>query len=208
MEINVSWTDIKAFVTARTVPLQYYQSTNAYYLYATDGPFGMTCQIPTDGSDSSDQTDFETNYKTAANSSIRPNMVQVLGADSLTLCPFGALLAPAANTLTNCDIPLPATMVLRGAQLFSSNAMIGDWFSLQVIDKDDVTGQGGTPDVPTILGTYLISWYVMPGVVNAVEDVSISQQLPQGVYVRVVYTSVGTTAPNVLLNFISYTGTP
>jgi hypothetical protein len=137
-----------------------------------------------------------------------PSVVQVLGADTLTLCPFGAIIQPTANAVTSCDIVLPTTMVLRGAQLFSSNAVVGDWFSLQVIDKDNVTGQGGTPDSPTILGTYLISWYVMPGVVNAVEDVSISQQLPQGVYIRVVYTSVGTTAPSVLINFISYTGTP
>ena len=137
-----------------------------------------------------------------------PKVVQVLGSDTLTLCPFGALLSPGANTTTNCDVPLPATMVLSGGILFSPNAVMGDYIAISVVDKDNVTGQGGTPDNPTILGTYVLNFYIMPGIENRLEDVSISESLPQGVYMRIIYTSVGTIPPNVIINFISYVGTP
>jgi hypothetical protein len=139
---------------------------------------------------------------------IAQKVVQVLGADTLTLSPFGSLISPAAGTLTNCDVLIPMAVVLRGGIVFSPNSAMGDWFSVSVIDKDNVTGQGGTPDSPTILATYITSWYMMPGIENCVEDVSISEQLPQGLYMRIAYTSVGTTAPNVLINFITYVGTP
>jgi len=134
--------------------------------------------------------------------------IQILGADTLSLSPFGALISPAANTLTNCDIVIPFAVVLRGGIVFSPDSVMGDWFSVSVIDKDNVVGAGGTPDNPTILATYIASWYLMPGVVNSVEDVSISQPLPQGLYMRVAYTSVGTVAPSILVNFITYVGTP
>jgi hypothetical protein len=85
---------------------------------------------------------------------------------------------------------------------------MGDWFSVSVIDKNNIVGAGGTSDNPTILATYIASWYLMPGIENRIEDVSISQSLPQGLYMRVAYTSVGSVAPQVLINFITYVGTP
>jgi hypothetical protein len=211
MEINVGWSDIKAFITARNVPLQYFQTNNTYYLFAADGPMEIMAQIPMDGSDTTDQTDFETNYKANANGSPRPNVVQVLGADSLTLTPFGAFSGTTlqANSTTNWDIAMPQTMVLKGAEFFSSNATLGDWLSVFVIDKDNVTGQGGTPDNPTVLGQYAISWFIVPGLFNRVEDVSISESLMQGLYLRFAYTSTSSTvAPTAIVNFISYVGTP
>jgi hypothetical protein len=134
--------------------------------------------------------------------------IQILGADTLSLSPFGALISPAANTLTNCDVEIPMSVVLRGGVVFSQNSAIGDWISVSVIDKNNVVGAGGTADNPTILATYIASWYLMPGVVNSVEDVSISQLLPQGLYMRIAYTSVGSVAPSVVINFITYVGTP
>lgn len=131
-------------------------------------------------------------------------VVQVLGADSLTLSPFGAIINPTAGTLTNCDIALPTAMVLRGGSMFSNNSSVGDWISISVIDKDNVIGAGGTPNNPTVLGIYVIGWYMMPGIENRLEDISVSQNLPQGVYMRISYTSVGNVNPKVVINFISY----
>jgi hypothetical protein len=153
-------------------------------------------------------TSLMTAYVNTAPPAITPNVIQVLGADTLTLCPFGSIISPAPSAITNCDIVMPETMVLRGGIIFSQNATVGDWISISVIDKDNVLGYGGTPTSPTVMGTYVLSWYVMPGIENRLEDVSISQSLPAGVYMRISYTSVGTTAPSVLVNFISYIGTP
>src|SRR5271157_5313420 len=72
MIINVGWSDIKTFITNRNAALQYVETNNTYYLFAADGPFEMTAQIPMDSSDTTDQTDFETNYKTNANQPLKP----------------------------------------------------------------------------------------------------------------------------------------
>jgi hypothetical protein len=158
-----------------------------------------------------DQTTLNTvmaAYVNTAPPTTIPSVVQVLGADTLTLCPFGSIISPVAGTMTNCDIPLPTTMVLRGGVFFSPNAALGDWIAISVVDKDNVTGQGGTPTNPTVLGTYVLSWYILPNIENRLEDVSISESLPQGIYMRISYTSVGTANPTGLMNFISYVGTP
>ena len=135
-----------------------------------------------------------------------PKVVQVLGSDTLTLCPFGAFSGTTivAGTTTNWDVPLPQTMTLRGASLFSSNATLGDWISVSVIDINNVTGAGAN----AVLGQYVLSWYIVPGVWNTMEDISISQSLPSGMFLRFAYTSVGSTAPQAIVNFFSYVGTP
>lgn len=165
-----------------------------------------------DALSSADQTTLNTvvtNYTYVPPAAPAPaKVIQVLGSDSLALCPFGGIISPAAGTLTNCDIVLPTSFTLRGAQLFSPNAALGDWVAVSVIDKDNVTGQGGTSGSPTMLGTYAISYYIAAGIWNTVEDISISQTLPAGVYMRFAYTSIGTTPPTSIVNFLSYVGTP
>lgn len=209
MQFKVGWPDLKAFAAQRGTPVQWIVIDGAYNIAAIDGAMEVVCTIPiTNPAQTwSEQADFELNFKANGNASPRGNVVQVLGKDELTLCPFGAInLDMTPNDLTVWDIPLPATCVLRGGTLFSPNAAMGDWISVQVVDKDNVVGAGGTPDDPTILGIYVLSWYIMPGVDNKLEDVSISETLPQGVYVRINYTSVSSTAPQVIMNFLSYVG--
>jgi len=211
--MQVQWSSVKSVLTARNLSAQYIVAGTFYWIKAIDGNFEVDCLIPivTPTPAGSDQADFETNFMPNANASPRANVVQVLGADTLTLSPFGAVTTSGqivAGQTTNWDIQIPTTLVLRGGVFFSTNSAFGDWISVSVIDKDNTTGQGGTPDAPTVLGTYIISWYIMPGVENRIEDVSISEQLMNGLYLRVAYTSVGADSPNAIINFISYVGTP
>jgi hypothetical protein len=134
-------------------------------------------------------------------------VVQVLGSDQWSLSPRGMSFAVPFGTTASFDLELDRIMVLRGGVLFSPNASIGDYINVQVIDKNNVLKFGGTPDQPTVLGQYVTQWYVMPDIPNEVTDVSISQSLPAGVFVRVTYTSVSqSVSPNVIVNFISYVG--
>lgn len=68
--INVDWSTIKTFVNNRSVHLQCLDINNMYYLYAFDGPFSVSCQIVKIDPASSDQTDFEDNYKDSTNKSL------------------------------------------------------------------------------------------------------------------------------------------
>jgi len=212
MELSVDWTTVKNFASTRNISLQWILFNSNYFVWAIDGNAELCTQIPyiSPTPSGSDQLDFETNYQTAGNESPRGSVVQVLGSDTLTLCPFGAFSGTTlqANATTNWDIPLPENMTLRGANMFSSNAQLGDWISVTVIDKTNITGQGGTTTSPTLLGTYVISWFLVPGLWNKIEDVSISETIPAGVFLRVTYTSTGSTPPTAILNLISYVGTP
>lgn len=72
--IILNWTSFSGFVTARGVPLQWLDVGDGnYYLYAFEGPFSISCIIPQSSPASSDQSDFETNYKTAGNKPIIQN---------------------------------------------------------------------------------------------------------------------------------------
>lgn len=209
MELNVNWSDLKSFATARSLSIQSITFNGQYFLWAIDGPVEIAAIIPivTPTPNPSDQYDFETNYLPTANQSPRGNVVQVLGKDALTLSPFGSInTSMTANGLTVWDIVLPQTVALRGGILFSPNANMGDWISIQVVDKDNVLGYGGAPTAPTMVATYVISWYIMPGIPNELEDISISETLPAGLYMRVNYTSTSSTAPVALINFLSYLG--
>jgi hypothetical protein len=66
---KVDWQTFKAFVTARNLSIQWISVNSCYHLNAIDGPFSLQCEIPQDGSQSGNQSDFETNYKTAGNAS-------------------------------------------------------------------------------------------------------------------------------------------
>lgn len=99
-KLNVQWSDVKTFATDRNLlgTMQYVVANNQYYIWSVDGPMELSCQIPMDGSDSTDQTDFETNYLAGCNGSLgirkNPSGAQVVdtsdnlgfaGAQSMTV---------------------------------------------------------------------------------------------------------------------------
>lgn len=70
--MEVSWTEIKAFVTQRAVSIQWIEMNNRYWLKAFDGPFELEATISKSSSASDDQTDFETNFKSTGNEILEP----------------------------------------------------------------------------------------------------------------------------------------
>lgn len=69
MQINVSWSDLKAFISSRSLSIQWITAKDTYFLWAIDGPMELSAQIqisdPIEGG--SDQEDFENNYKNNGN---------------------------------------------------------------------------------------------------------------------------------------------
>jgi hypothetical protein len=62
----LSWDLLKSFLSTRYVGLQFLEDEAAYYLYAFDGNFSVKSKI-LKVVESAELTDFETNYKAAAN---------------------------------------------------------------------------------------------------------------------------------------------
>jgi len=210
MVINVSWSEIKAFAVARNLSIQWVQTNNVYYLAAIDGPVEITAVIPfaSPTPDGSNQYDFETNFQAAGNKSPKAKVVQELGSDSYSIYPQGALFAAPAGATTVYDLKLSTTLVARGGIIQSFNMTPGDWITVDVIDKDNVVGAGGTSDNPTLLDDYIPQWFMMTGQ-NEVIDISISAPLPAGLYFRFTYHSVSTAGSPagdtvVAANILSY----
>ena len=65
--INADWSDVKDFINARASSPQWIIANGGYYIYVFDGPFGLSCFIPVDGTS---EIDFETNFKSKGNKSI------------------------------------------------------------------------------------------------------------------------------------------
>ena len=63
--IEVSWTEMKSFVDARSLSCQWLDIGDTYYITAIDGSFSLSCQILKDGG--TPQTEFEASYKSAGN---------------------------------------------------------------------------------------------------------------------------------------------
>lgn len=63
------WVDFKAFVNARYLSIQYIEDANFYYLKALDSAFTLECDLDKNPTDTTDLTDFVTNYKAKGNQS-------------------------------------------------------------------------------------------------------------------------------------------
>lgn len=65
MILEAEWSDLKDFVDAKDVNLQYIETGSKYVMVAIDGNFSLSCHLRKNGD--ADVTDFETNYKPEAN---------------------------------------------------------------------------------------------------------------------------------------------
>jgi hypothetical protein len=165
MEINVGWADIKAFITTKSISIQYVVANNSYYLFAADGPMQMTAQIRMDGTESDNQTDFETNYKSTANSPLLPLLTTVttqfelrnktikLANVSGTVQSDGTVTAylqvPGTVNPTG-DATLDGRWISSGTAFFDI-ATPGDVVnSVRFVDHDNILGQG----VDFVVGSY------------------------------------------------------
>jgi len=144
------------------------------------------------------------NYTLVAPPAAPPTkVVQILGADSVSICPFGTMFAAPANQTTTSDLAIAAPVYLKGGIMYSTPGNVGDTLTVQIVDKDNITGAGAN----AILATYVNNWYVIPEDTNAVEDVSLSQPMPAGLYIRFIYVNSGTNDCKVIVNLLAYQGT-
>lgn len=66
MRIKLNWTNFKAQLTTGGLPYRYFSIDSTYFIYAVDGQFEYETSIPQTDPASTDQTDFETNFKNTA----------------------------------------------------------------------------------------------------------------------------------------------
>ncbi len=70
--MKVQWSDLKSFVNARTLSIQWVEFTDKYYLLAIDGGFQLECELLKSPSDTTDLNDFVNNFKALGNKRLDP----------------------------------------------------------------------------------------------------------------------------------------
>lgn len=103
------------------------------------------------------------------------------------------------NTTTNIDFKVTyAKGYINGGIIHYQNAFWGDYIEAQVIDIDNVLGGG----VNTVLKHYIKKRYLHPNENNSLINLPYAGLIPEDVYLRVIYHSVGTSTDiNLAINY-------
>ncbi len=215
---EVQWSDVKAFLDERSVPAQYIDFKNTYWILAIDGSFQVWCRISKGDPASADQIDFETNYKDLANTTVTDSD----GHSVVRLSPFSSSggfrarfkgfsgTAIKADTegvekITNIDFQITEERYINGVRIMLKNHSYGDCVDLIVVDKDYLYAgilypseyQPGVPWSAVApngveLDKFGDQWYVDDTLCTQ-PDVTTPYpaRILSGLYIRVAYKAIG-----------------
>jgi hypothetical protein len=87
---------------------------------------------------------------------------------------------------------------LTGGILRTNNAVFGDYCDMQVIDKDNVLGYGAN----VVLNQFVTKWYMRSDAQEQFEkSLPYPSKLLSGLYLRIVYHSIGSVDVDVAMNY-------
>lgn len=106
----------------------------------------------------------------------------------------------AVNSSTNFDWTLADDYLIVGLIIGVQNALAADTIQIQIIDVNNVLGQGAN----AVVGTPVNQW----GAINGSSEINLiaPKKIPAGFKIRVIYTSTAGilgTAPSLTVNFKS-----
>lgn len=141
MNVSLNWSEFKNQIVSREIPIQYIESSEYYYLCAFDGNFEIDTTIST--VDNDDKTDFETNFKAAANVSPSAQVTTQYEKNDkdLKLARGKCSVDPETRT-AEIAIKVPGTFgsgqgrYVLGGYGFTSDYNIDDVATVRVEDKD------------------------------------------------------------------------
>jgi hypothetical protein len=205
MDIEVqSWADFKNICDTKPLLMQYYDAGFNYILWAVDHTVTFSYKIWKAGyeplnadadAEAADRSDFESNYKASCNSRVGVKLEPF--ADPIVKFAGDGMEGVATHgTSTNFDFHLTTTKAVYGAQYFAQNSVMGDSVTFEVVDVDNLLGAGAG----YVISKFVDKWYVIP---NTFVDVPLplASTIPAGLYIRVVYNSVGSQDVNMIVNF-------
>jgi hypothetical protein len=199
---------IKSLVTSKSLKLQYAEDENSYLIFAVDGTLILSTIILKEIS-STEKTEFETSYKATAN--------QKLGLDSE---PFAlptyrtkinctpSIIEVSPDTSTDIDYYITQERYVTGGSLIVQNAVLGDYVTASVYDKDGVVPapyRAALAEAWPIMGTYVEKMWVEVDSSNSIMRIDtypLNAKISAGLYLRLTYFAVGgTTARRVAINY-------
>lgn len=204
MEVN--WTDLKAFVSSRSLSIQWVNAGSNYFMKASDGFFHLECLIPNDNTLSSETVDFETNFKPAGN--VKPSefvTVQSLpsfgaktflsGTTTKRLFARNTGKAFAVTTGSN-DLNYTAAYAwVKIIGLECIGAEIGDYAELRVYDNASGT-YSGVPNA--LLNQFGYTLYMAKDYYVRISQ--FDSDIYTGMVLKVTYNSISNK--NVYINYL------
>lgn len=129
-----------------------------------------------------------------------PQQAPAIASSGLVFTPRGIFnFTAAAGQATDQTYKITAPLLNFGLSLFCQNAAIGDTIDLYLKDVDGVTYPPGTRVAHLARGLC-----VFPNVVMEKNNAAMMSPLPVGLYLEMVYTSVGQNPVGVLMNMRAY----
>ena len=142
------------------------------------------------------------------NSTYIPKRYDDLNADSCMVDDQGIQGSIPAGTTANIDLKITDDHLITGVQMSANNANFGDSVSLQVVDKDEmleaIYGSAITAEYPNypILRQFATNWRINSDTqVKLDKDKLYPAKIIDGLYLRVVYTSTGSTDVDIITNY-------
>jgi hypothetical protein len=149
------------------------------------------------------------------NSKFSPASQAQYTANDLNVAYTGSSFIVTKNTTTTCDFKVVDDCMIDGGRVITENTAAGDKITCQVVDKDyafagvlypaDYNGTAWNIAQPNgvVLRQFVTDWYLVPGS-NLQWDFSAAYpaKIFGNLYIRVLYTSVGTTNDvNLYINY-------
>lgn len=208
---SISWTDLKTLADDN--------SWKIYYHEIKDLEGNRLCYVTSTGNSNhqylakplgADETEFEDDYKTDAVSVAdaaeaiskiedvnKAEIVQVtpFSSNSVQFSGEGKHQTITAGETESIDFKVTYDALLNGGLLQAINAKAGDSIKAEVIDKDGVYAPANT-----VLNVWIPKW---PVLVGEVMDLTTPQagNIPKDVYLRITYTSTGSTDVDVIVDY-------
>jgi hypothetical protein len=132
------------------------------------------------------------------NSTVKLPQLSHFASTNVNSASQGLRATAAFGTATNIDLLLTDDSFLTGGVLRTSGSAFGDHATFQVVDVDNIIGYGAG----AVLGQYVTSWYMRSDAEEQVnENAAYPAKVIAGLYLRVVYTSVGTSDVDVAVMY-------
>ncbi len=200
-EITIDWNKFKTEVVAAGLPVFYEEVARGTRVWAHEVSVTWVALLTSE----SDVVDFQENYAALWNKpgaeSLHP--VQILSSNAFQMQANAVSVEVAAGQTGSVDFKIEnysgenfTSKYLNGAEIYCSNASVGDWAEAQIVDVDNILGYGAN----TVLKSYVKKMFIFPNV-RQVITASAPGQIPVGLYIRIVYHSTGATSPVLYVNY-------
>jgi len=121
------------------------------------------------------------------------------GAKDLNINYKGSKTNLTKNSSNTIDYLISDDHLVDGGAIIATNVVMGDKVTCKVVDVDNILGYGAG----VVLNTFVTDWYLSPGSVSTWDfTVPYPAKIYGGLYIRIIYDSVGTeTDPVLAINY-------